>query len=52
MSNYKLSNEAKNDLIRIHQFGVAQFGEVQADKSDKCLMILGLIFFLYFCNIK
>ncbi len=32
MSSYKLSNEAKNDLIRIHQFGVAQFGEVQADK--------------------
>lgn len=31
MATYKLSNEAKNDLIRIHQYGVAQFGEKQAD---------------------
>lgn len=32
MTNYKLSNEAKEDLIRIHQYGVEQFGEAQADK--------------------
>ena len=32
MADYRLSNEAKNDLIRIHQYGVKKFGEVQADK--------------------
>ncbi len=32
MSNYKLSNEAKDDLIRIHHYGVEKFGEKQADK--------------------
>ncbi|QCK13781.1 type II toxin-antitoxin system RelE/ParE family toxin [Mangrovivirga cuniculi] len=32
MAEYRLSNEAKNDLIRIHQYGVKQFGESQADK--------------------
>tara|TARA_R100000655_G_scaffold96785_1_gene139459 strand:- start:190 stop:474 length:285 start_codon:yes stop_codon:yes gene_type:complete len=32
MSNYTLSNVAKEDLIRIHQFGVKRFGETQADK--------------------
>lgn len=32
MVNYKLSNEAKNDLIRIHHFGVERFGMIQADK--------------------
>ena len=32
MANYRLSNEAKNDLIRIHQYGVLKFGERQADK--------------------
>lgn len=32
MSNYKLSNEAKDDLIRIHQYGVLKFGMLQADK--------------------
>ncbi|WKV11837.1 type II toxin-antitoxin system RelE/ParE family toxin [Marivirga harenae] len=31
MADYRLSNEAKNDLIRIHQYGVKRFGEVQAD---------------------
>jgi toxin ParE1/3/4 len=31
MVNYKLSNEAKNDLIRIHHFGVEIFGMIQAD---------------------
>jgi toxin ParE1/3/4 len=32
MANYRLSNEAKEDLIRIHQYGVEKFGEDQADK--------------------
>ena len=32
MANYKLSNEAKNDLIRIHHYGVEKFGMSQADK--------------------
>lgn len=27
-----MSNEAKEDLIRIHQYGVRQFGMSQADK--------------------
>ena len=31
MTNYKLTNEAKNDLIRIHQYGVQKFGMTQAD---------------------
>ena len=30
--NYKLSNEAREDLIRIHHYGVKRFGESQADK--------------------
>ena len=32
MSNYKLSNVAKEDLIRIHQYGIKKFGLTQADK--------------------
>ena len=32
MTNYRLSNVAKEDLIRIHQFGVKRFGLTQADK--------------------
>lgn len=32
MGNYKLSNVAKEDLIRIHHYGVRQFGIKQADK--------------------
>ncbi|MGB5983274.1 MAG: type II toxin-antitoxin system RelE/ParE family toxin [Nonlabens sp.] len=32
MGKYKLSNEAKNDLIRIHQYGFEEFGMAQADK--------------------
>ena len=32
MANYLISNSAKEDLIRIHQYGVHQFGERQADK--------------------
>lgn len=32
MAEYRLSNEAKNDLIQIHHFGVKKFGMAQADK--------------------
>lgn len=32
MAEYRLSNEAREDLIRIHHFGVKQFGMAQADK--------------------
>lgn len=32
MASYKLSQVAKDDLIRIHQFGVRKFGPLQADK--------------------
>jgi len=32
MANYKVSNVAKEDLIRIHHYGVKKFGMVQADK--------------------
>ena len=32
MAEYKLSNEAKEDLIRIHQYGAKKYGIVQADK--------------------
>ncbi len=32
MAKYRLSNAAKEDLIRKHQFGVSQFGLKQADK--------------------
>lgn len=32
MGSYKLSEDAENDLIRIHQYGVIKHGEVQADK--------------------
>ena len=32
MANYKLSEAAKKDLIRIHHYGVRAFGEAQADK--------------------
>lgn len=31
MANYKLSNAAKEDLIRIHHYGVQRFGMQQAD---------------------
>ncbi len=39
MSKYKLSNVAKEDLIRIHQYGVYQFGTVQADKYFEAFFI-------------
>jgi toxin ParE1/3/4 len=32
MAKYRLSNEAKGDLIRIHHYGVKKFGITQADK--------------------
>ena len=32
MAEYRLSNQAKEDLIRIHQYGIVTFGEAQADK--------------------
>ena len=32
MAKYKLSNIAKQDLIRIHHYGVEKFGVRQADK--------------------
>lgn len=32
MAAYRLSNQAKEDLIRIHHYGVGKFGITQADK--------------------
>jgi toxin ParE1/3/4 len=32
MAEYRLSNAAKEDLIRIHHFGVEKYGIIQADK--------------------
>ncbi|TYC07296.1 type II toxin-antitoxin system RelE/ParE family toxin [Bizionia gelidisalsuginis] len=32
MAKYRLGNEAKNDLIRIHHYGIEKFGMTQADK--------------------
>ena len=32
MAKYRLSTEAKGDLIRIHHYGVEKFGIPQADK--------------------
>ncbi len=32
MINYGISNDAKDDLIRIHRYGVKKFGMQQADK--------------------
>lgn len=32
MAKYRLSNAAKEDLIRIHHFGAKKFGITQADK--------------------
>ena len=31
MAKYRLSNEVKKDLIRIHHYGVERFGMTQAD---------------------
>ena len=41
MADYKLSNDAKDDLIRIHHYGVKKFGIKQADKYFNS-------FFMYF----
>lgn len=32
MAKYKITNEAKNDLVRIPHYGVEKFGMNQADK--------------------
>lgn len=32
MAKYRLTNTAKDDLIRIHQYGIERFGQTQADK--------------------
>ena len=32
MGNYRLSEDAVGDLIRIHQWGVRRYREAQADK--------------------
>ena len=32
MNKYRVSNTAKEDLIRIHHYGVRKFGMTQADK--------------------
>jgi len=32
VGKYRLSNEAKDDLIRIHHYGIQKFGVDQADK--------------------
>ena len=32
MAEYRLSNAAREDLIRIHHYGVEKFGIIQADK--------------------
>ncbi len=32
MAKHRLSNEAREDLIRIHQYGIEKFGVTQADK--------------------
>ena len=31
MAKYRITNEAKEDLIRIHHYGVKRFGMAQAD---------------------
>lgn len=32
MADYRLTKEAKEDLLRIHEFGSITFGTIQADK--------------------
>lgn len=32
MAEYRLTNAAKEDLIRIHHYGIRTFGQLQADK--------------------
>jgi len=45
MAKYRLSNVAKQDLIRIHHYGVKTFGMAQADKYFET-------FFQYFDRIS
>ena len=39
MANYKLSNVAKEDLIRIHHYGSKQFGIKQADEYVEAFFV-------------
>ena len=39
MGKYKISHVAKEDLIRIHQYRVKQFGMKQADNSFESLFM-------------
>ncbi len=39
MNKYRLSNVAKDDLIRIHQYGVKNFGVKQADNYFETFFI-------------
>ncbi|WGK64498.1 type II toxin-antitoxin system RelE/ParE family toxin [Croceiramulus getboli] len=45
MASYKLSNQAKEDLIRIHRYGIKKFGLNQADRYFN-------LFFKYFDEIE
>ena len=37
MGSYRLSNTAKEDLIRIYRYGAEQFGEIQSEKYFQSL---------------
>ena len=37
MAKYRLSNEAKSDLLRIYRYGVIRFGETQAERYFSAL---------------
>lgn len=37
MGNYTLSKQVKEDLIRIHHYGIGKFGMAQADKYFKSM---------------
>ncbi len=39
MGKFLISNQAKEDLIRIHQYGLSKFGEIQADKYFNAFFI-------------
>ena len=45
MNDYRLSNNAKADLIRIHHYGAIKFGMTQADKYFDS-------FFEYFISLR
>jgi hypothetical protein len=40
MVSCRISNEAKEDLIRIHHYGVEKFGVTQADKYFDSLRLM------------